>query len=217
MGIWKLAVSATSVLAAVGLTAGTVYIAGVDTNQIALTSDARLTRSPAVAVASAAISAPAPDETQTFYGYYGDLNAAGTKTNVSKETYKLRFSRFSSEVAGDISGPVPYQGGTVQRTWKVRGFSRDRELVLNILAVESPSDPKPPTGIGTYYLAKGGEDYTGTAIYLDCVHKYVQCPYALADEDISSEQAKVRWPELFKRECVKIDLTPGIQAPSQTC
>lgn len=122
------------------------------------------------------------------------------------------FSKFSPEVAGDISGPVSYQGKTVQRTWRVQGFAREPELVLNILAIASPEDPKPPTGIGTYYLARtGGGDFTGTAIYLDCVHKFVQCPYALASEDMSPEKARARWPELFKRACEKIDLTPGYQ------
>jgi hypothetical protein len=152
------------------------------------------------------------DPAQALYGYYGDLDQAGKDTSISKETHRIRFSKFSPEVAGDISGPVSYQGKTVQRTWRVQGFAREPELVLNILAIASPEDPKPPTGIGTYYLARtGGGDFTGTAIYLDCVHKFVQCPYALASEDMSPEKARARWPELFKRACEKIDLTPGYQ------
>jgi hypothetical protein len=154
---------------------------------------------------------------KTYYGYYGDLAKDGRTTTISKETYRLKLSAQSPRVSGLISGPVEYLGKTVQRTWAVEGFLRNPELTLGILAVPNKDDPKPPTGVGTYYLAKTGEDYSGTAIYLDCVHRYVQCPYALANVDLSEDQARSRWPELFKRACEKIDLTPGFEAPPLTC
>jgi hypothetical protein len=221
IGSWKVAAAAAAALSAAGLIAGAAYIAHVDTSQIARLAVREMSQN-GYRYQEIASVLPSTDEgsdaAQTLYGYYGDLDEAGKKTSVSKETYRIRFSKFSPAVAGDISGLVPHEGKKVQRTWRVQGFARDPELVLNILAIASPEDPKPPTGIGTYYLARTGSgDFTGTAIYLDCVHKIVQCPYALASEDLSPEKARARWPELFKRSCAKIDLTPGDQGAPFTC
>lgn len=221
MGPWKFAAGTATVVSAAGLIAGAAYIARVDTAQIARLAVRDISQND-YQYAKIASARPSTDEgfetAQTLYGYYGDLDQAGKDTSISKETYRIRFSKFSPAVAGDISGLVPHEGKKVQRTWRVQGFARDPELVLNILAIASPEDPKPPTGIGTYYLARTGSgDFTGTAIYLDCVHKFVQCPYALASEDLSPEKARARWPELFKRTCEKIDLTPGDQGAPLTC
>lgn len=153
---------------------------------------------------------------RTLYGYYGDLSKDGKTTDVSKETYSLQFGKTSPEVVGEVSGPVIVEDKRIQRRWAIRGIRRDPRMVLTILAIPSKDDPT-AKGIGTYYVAKNGDDYTGTAIYLDCVHRVVECPYALSSEDVSPDQARGRWAELFNRKCEKRDLTPGLEQGSATC
>jgi hypothetical protein len=148
------------------------------------------------------------DFPRTLYGYYGDLDREGKNTSISRETYRLQFAKASPVVRGEASGPVTAGGRKVQRTWKLAGFHRDPRLVLDILGMPSQNDPK-ANGIGAYVLTKSGADYTGTAVYLDCAHGMVQCPYALTSDDLSDTQARARWPELFSRSCEKIDLAPG--------
>jgi hypothetical protein len=224
-GIWKSVASAVAAIVVVGLAAGTIQIARVDTVQIAEQAIRDIPRNgdPSRVLARRDLASDRNDEEFTaariLYGYYGELDKDGKKTNVLKETHNLRFSESSPIVVGSISGPASYQGKPIQRTWLVRGFARDPELVLNILTISSKDDPKPPTGIGTYYLAtnEANRDYTGTAVYLDCDHKVVQCPYALTSEDLSPQQAKVRWPELFKQECKPINLTPDAKSSPLSC
>jgi hypothetical protein len=159
---------------------------------------------PGAVSASEAFSGP-----RTYYGYYGDLDRDGKNTSISKEKYTLQFAKDSALVRGQISGLATVGDKKVQRIWELQGFRREMELVLSYVTVPTEVDPD-PRGIGTYYLAMSGADYTGTAVYLDCVHRIVQCPYAMADDDFDPSEAKARWPELFKRKCEKIDLTPDL-------
>jgi hypothetical protein len=186
-------------IAVVGLSSGTGYLMSVDGKSLVDSASKR--------------------SLQTFYGLYGDVQDDGT-TKVNTETLKLRFSNERLEVTGEITGPEKFEGKIIQRNWKIGGFFRDRLLVLNILTEQNPQDPKPPTGIGTYYLNKESEDaYTGTALYLDCgtQHKVFQCPYALSATELSLSQARAKWPALFTKQCEPVDLFLGAQHASLQC
>lgn len=153
---------------------------------------------------------------QTFYGVYGDIQPDGS-TKLNSETLKLRFIPTRSEVFGKSVGPAPYNGKMIQRTWRIDGFYRARLMVLNILTESSPQDPKPPGGIGSYYLAKTGDQadapFTGTALYLDCdSQKVYQCPYALSPTEISIDQAAKKWSVLFDKKCEPVQLVVEMHA-----
>jgi hypothetical protein len=154
------------------------------------------------------------DTQQTYYGYYGDLASDGS-TTIGKEEYKLQFSKSTPKVHGALTGDVKIQDRTIHRTWIFEGFHRDNKLVLGFITEGSENDPH-PSGIGAYYLEKVDAEYTGTAIYHDCVLRViVQCPYAMAPDDIGADVAKTRWPKLFNRVCERIDLIPDFSPAPQ--
>lgn len=156
----------------------------------------------------------------TFHGYYGDLQADGVTTEVNRETFQLRFAEDGVTVFGESRGPATYQGRVVQRKWRITGVNREPRLVLNILTVASEQDPKPPTGIGTYYLARTADgSYTGTALYLNCEPKpvVVECPYAMTATELNEAERREKWPGLYERKCAPVDLSLSSRHADLTC
>jgi len=205
---------------AIFLSAGTIFVANINTTEIARVAMESSDPSRRLEFAAhrnnvglAYMSYDRSDAQEVLYGYYSDLDAV---VGINKERLNLRIE--PPTVVGTAKGQVAHNGTIIERTWEVKGFYRDQQLVLGILTRPSEADPKPSTGIGGYYLAKDdADDFTGTAIYFDCVHQFVQCPYALTTRNFTANEAKDHWPQLFKRACEMIDLTPGRQSPQSFC
>jgi hypothetical protein len=144
---------------------------------------------------------------QVYFGYYGDLQADAT-TKISEERLELRFLSNSSQVQATSSGEVTLGEKKIQRTWHFSGFANGRSLVLSFETLRSKVDPD-PSGAGVYILEKSNAGYTGTALYVDCaLRSVVQCPYALAVDNLDTQAVRRKWPKLFERTCTPIELVP---------
>lgn len=106
------------------------------------------------------------------------------------------------------SGEVVLGEKKIQRSWHFSGFANGRSLVLSFETLRTKVDPD-PSGTGAYILEKSNAGYTGTALYMDCaLRSIVQCPYALATENLDTPAVKRKWPKLFERACAPIELVP---------
>jgi hypothetical protein len=150
-------------------------------------------------------------QSKVYHGYYADLNPDGTPT-ISDETLSME-SLPNSEVKAKAKGNVKTKDGLIPRVWDFHGFQKGDRLSVSFSTVQTKEDPIAP-GIGVYVLEQeGSSDYTGTAIFLDCVKRaMIQCPYALTTQNIDKNDAKGRWPKLFERSCAVLDLVPDLSA-----
>jgi hypothetical protein len=143
-----------------------------------------------------------------YYELYGDLDRSG-KTSFKTSAMTLVFYGGSGRVQGRTTGMV----GSALVTWKLEGYHVGDHLGMAISAVPSSNDPN-PSGIGTYQLQRISGSYSGMITYWDrCLLSVVHCPVLLSDSQLDMEAAQARWPNLFKGECRRVNLTPDAPGP----
>jgi len=147
---------------------------------------------------------PPPVE-QTFYAFYGDLDKSG-KTTFKDETVVLTQSGQSSTVYGKATS----QRGA---SWLLDGHRVGDHLVLTEIRERNKNDPF-PTAAATYYLQTFGSSYSGTVTYWDrCLVSVVECPIILNPTNMDVDSARKQSPNLFSRQCTKLDLVPDSKEP----
>jgi hypothetical protein len=150
---------------------------------------------------------PQPIVTKTYHGYYADYKDDGTPT-ISDETLPIDFLP-NNELKVTSTAAVTTKDGRIQKVWKYLGFLKGSRLSMTYTTLSTKEDPT-ALGVGQFFLEQqNSADYTGTIVYLNCDRgQIMQCPYALTTQNIDASDAIKRWPKLFERTCVALDLSP---------
>jgi len=141
----------------------------------------------------------------TFYAY----SRNSSDEDIEMETFALKIDNKSQRVDGIFSGEVSLSGKVIPRTWTVRGFRSGDNLSLAY--VTNPDKDTPiPVGIGTYQLRMiNNTEYSGFSFGISCsLNSFIECPYVLSMQRVSTTEARVRWSRILNDKCVKRDLTP---------
>jgi hypothetical protein len=144
----------------------------------------------------------------TYYEFYGDLDRNG-KTSFKTSTMTLAFYGRSGRVRGHTTGMV----GSNLDTWKLEGYYVGDHMAMVLSAEPNSTNPN-PGGIGSYQVQRISGSYSGMITYWDtCLLATVHCPVLLSNSQLGLDAAAAQWPNLFKGECKKLNLTPDGTGP----
>ena len=141
-----------------------------------------------------------------------DRTVKPPKTDFYYDQLKLTVRRNGS-VDGESTAEIKLPDGTLKKdTWRVSGF-----LIGGLLALSYGSKDVLSAGLGTYFLARYGNDYVGYVMVKD-KDAILLCPYATTEKRSAAKRSREDWrrlyPSLLNRECVNTPLIPDRVSPS---